>query len=327
MFFITGCNGLVGSYIARDLLQKGEKVRALKRKDCDLSLLRDIQEQIDWIEGDISDVSLLDEALKGIDYVIHSAAVISFAPKDKELMFRINVEGTANIVNASLKNSIKNFCHVSSVAALGEKKDSKNIDETSEFILANASNYGYSKYLSELEVYRGIEEGLNAFIVNPSIILGPGNWEKSSSRLFKYVWEENLFFTEGKMNFIDIRDVTSIIIQLMNLTDIKGERFILNAGSVSYKDFFNTVAYHLDVRPPKYKINTFIAEVAWRLEAIKSKITGSSPLITKETARNSRKEVLFNNLKIRETLGVGFRTIEDTINWSCQELKGKYARR
>jgi dihydroflavonol-4-reductase len=324
MIFLTGCNGLIGSFIAKKLVSENRAVKALRRPESDLSLIKDIYDKIEWVEGDLSDIQLIDNYLEGVDSVIHCAAMISFSPSRKDPMFRSNVEGTANMVNAALKNNIKRFCYISSVAALGRKKNSGLIDETSVWEeSANNTFYGYTKYLAELEVWRGIEEGLNAFILNPSIVIGPGNWNAGSSRLFKYIYDEKLFYPKGEMNFIDVRDVSSIACSLLH-SDIKGERFILNSGKISYKEAFFLMADRFKKKRPRYRANKFISELAWRLDTLRSVFTGQEALLTRETARSSGLEHTYNTEKVMKIANTKFKDIHETINWTCDELKSRY---
>jgi nucleoside-diphosphate-sugar epimerase len=246
--------------------------------------------------------------------------MISFSSSQKEKMFRSNVEGTANIVNSALKNNVKRFCYISSIAALGRKKKSDNIDETSVWEeSSNNTFYAQTKYLAELEVWRGIEEGLNAFIVNPSIVLGPGNWNTGSSRLFKYVFDEKPFYPKGEMNFIDVRDVSDIVCSLL-YTETRGERFILNAGKIPYKDAFFLIADRFKKKRPVYQATRFISEIAWRLYKIRSAFTGKEPLLTKETSRTSGQDYTYSADKIMKLQGVKFRNIGETINWVCDDM-------
>lgn len=320
MIFLTGANGLIGSFIARQLLSEGYAIRALKRKHADLSLLNDIKNKIEWIEGDICDISLLNDSLKNIECIIHSAAIVSFSPGREEEMLRINTGGTANLVNAALNNKIPRFCHISSVAALGRKKDATVIDEGSLWENSRLnSNYARSKYLAELEVWRGIEEGLNAVIVNPSIVLGPGNWNGGSTRLFKYAFGNHWFYPPGEMNYIDVRDVAQVVCTLMG-HPIHSERFILNAGNISYKKFLEQAALLFKKRPPMLKTSRFLREAGWRLEVVRSWISGEEPVITRETAAISELKVTYDNSKIRKLLTYEFIKPEDSIRWACECL-------
>jgi dihydroflavonol-4-reductase len=324
MIFLTGCNGLIGSFIARKLLSENYQVKALKRPSSDLSAVSDIYDKIEWVEGDLSDIQLIDKYLEGVDTIVHCAAMISFSSSHKQTMFRSNVEGTANMVNAALKNKIKRFCYISSIAALGRKKGTELIDETSVWEESSTNTfYAYTKYLAELEVWRGVEEGLNAFILNPSIVLGPGNWDTGSSRLFKYIYDEKLFYPKGEMNFIDVRDVSDIACSLLH-SDINGERFILNAGKISYKNVFFSIADRFKKKRPKYEANMMMSEIAWRLDKVKSFFTGKEALLTKETARSVRLNHTYSSQKIIKILGVKFRNGNETVNWACDELMSRY---
>ncbi|MFN3405572.1 MAG: NAD-dependent epimerase/dehydratase family protein [Cytophagaceae bacterium] len=323
MIFITGANGLVGSFILRKLLAEGNKIRAIKRPGANLTLINDIADQVEWVEGDILDIPLMEKSLQDISTVIHSAAIISFDPSQKDLMMKTNVEGTSVLVNASLKNNVSKFCFISSIAAIGRKKEQIEITESS--VWENSpmnSEYAKSKYLSELEVWRGFEEGLNGFIVNPSVVLGPGDWNRGSSKLFRYVWNENLFYSESEMNFIDVRDVADIVSELLK-KEIKNQRFILNAGVISYKSLFGLIATAMNKRVPPFKVNRLVAELAWRTEFLRSLISGKEPLITRETAGIARRTFRYKNDKIKNMLNYNFRELSDTISWTCGELIGR----
>lgn len=320
MIFITGCNGLVGSFVARKLIKEGYQVRALKRHNSDLTLVQDIAGQIEWVEGDILDLASLAKAIPGNTTVIHSAAIVSFNPADRAHMHKINVEGTANVVNVCLANGVNKLCHVSSVAALGRKKNDHLISEDAKWeYSAYNSYYAQTKYLAELEVWRGMAEGLSGFIINPSIILGPGNWDQGSTKLFKYVWDGHAFYTGGSVNYVDVRDVAQIIFQLIR-SEITLERFILNGGSIKIKALFEQIAARFGKKPPYVEVNSLLASVAWRLEHMRSLITGKEPLITRETAQAAQKDYIYMNEKVKQTLHYSFHPIDDTIAWTCNEL-------
>ncbi len=323
MIFITGATGLLGSFLAKEFIKTGHKVKAMKRESSSFQLLGKDAEKIIWEEGDLSDITGLEKIIEGVDTIVHSAALVSYLPQDKELLFETNARGTANLVNAALNKGISKFIHISSIAAIGRSKNESQVTEASvwEDSPMNTS-YGKSKYLAELEVWRGFEEGLNGFIVNPSIILGPGDWNSGSSQLFKYVWKNNLFYSEKEMNYIDVRDVTKIVICLLN-RNITGERFILNAGTTSYKHFFDLVAEKFGKRKPPYKVTKLIGNIAWRFEYLRYILTGSKPLITKETSGLSKSEVIYSNEKIKNLLNYSFIPFEETVSWSCEQLLQK----
>ena len=220
---ITGITGLVGSAVAKEFLSRGFQVKALVRSLLSVSYVKSISENIVCVEGDVLDVFSLEEALKDVDYVVHAAAMVSFAPKDRVEMQKVNIEGTANVVNACLVGNIKKLCFVSSVAAFGrpghaiiKKMGEIVIDENQKWEDSETnSTYAVTKYQSECEVWRGQAEGLSTVIVNPSIVLGESDWNKSSSQLFKYVFDKKPFFTPGNLNYVDVKDVANCIVTLI----------------------------------------------------------------------------------------------------------------
>ncbi len=327
---ITGATGLVGSAVARRFLTENHTVYALFRPGSDRSLLKGAEASIHWIEGDILDTSSLEKALKGIDFVIHSAAVVSFVPRDRDMMYKVNREGTANVVNACLKSDIKKFCHVSSIAALGRPDPRKVVpgvdtvlDETQRWEDSpENSEYAKSKYLAELEVWRGVAEGLNAVIVNPTLILGEGDWDKSSTQIFRYVYREKPFYTEGMANYVDVLDVAEIIFQLL-FSDISGERFLLNADSISYQNLFNTIADAMQKKRPSLRVGSGLAGVIWRIEAVRTWLMGTKPLITKETAQSAARRIKYDNRKIKNALRFNFQPLEKTVTRVSESLMSK----
>jgi dihydroflavonol-4-reductase len=324
---ITGITGLVGSFAARHFLKSGFKVVGLKRANSDLSLIQDIENQIVWFEGDVLDILVLEQAIANANYVVHAAAIVSFAPKDRDRMFKTNVEGTINVVNLCLEKNIKKLCFVSSVAALGRKipneKSSNNmikIDEKSTWEENELnSNYAKTKYLAEMEVWRGQSEGLNSVIVNPSLILGEADWNKSSTQLLKFVFDEHKFYPEGNLNYVDVEDVAECIYKLMT-SDVTDERFILSAGEITYKDFFHKVAQRFHKKAPSTLLGKSLTGIVWRLESIRSFFTGNAPLITKETALSSSHFFEYTNDKIKKTINFTFRNLDESLDRICMNL-------
>ena len=327
MILVTGGTGLVGSQILFDLVASGKKVRALRRKESKMNvvdrLFRNNQEYlkvIEWLDGDVNDSFSLEEAMNDVDIVFHAAGFISFYPSERNKMFKINIEGTANMVDMSLKKGVKRFCHISSVAALGRKAGEKVIDEKSWWKTSSQnSNYAVSKYGGEREVWRGIEEGLSAFIINPSIILGAGNWKSGSTQMFSQVWKGMPFYSDGITGFVDVRDVSKAAIQLME-KGVSNERFILNSENLSYKHVFELIAEKFGRSKAKIKVSKWMAEIGWRVEAVKSVFLQSKPMITKETARNSLMQWFYSNEKIKKEIGIEFISIDKSVKDVCDRF-------
>lgn len=246
--FITGASGFVGSYITRRLLQAGLQVIALRHSG--RGLLPESMPGLTWVQGDITDMPLMTEIVASADWVIHAASRVSFVESDRPLLFKINIEGTANLVNACLENNIQRFCFVSSVAAIGAKEGVNVVDENVQWDDSQLhSAYGLSKHLAEREVWRGIAEGLPAFVVNPSVVLGKNTPQSSLARLFRIV-DVLPFYPSGMINLVDAADVAEGILRLLQ-HNVVAERFIFNAAAISFQDFFAQVAATMNRHPPK----------------------------------------------------------------------------
>ncbi|CAN5914220.1 NAD-dependent epimerase/dehydratase family protein [soil metagenome] len=316
--FVTGGSGLIGSFLISHLLREGHRVRAVYRGQ-EPSV--PFPERVEWVKGDLLDVPFLRKALQGVQYVFHCAGLVSYAPQDEDLLMQVNVEGTANIVNSCLEAGAVKLCHVSSVAAVGRPKGIAVLNEETKWDqTGNHPAYARSKYFGELEVWRGVAEGLQAVIVNPSVVLGPADWNRSSTQLFKYVAGEKIFYPKGSANFVDVRDVVEAMVKL-TFSDIAGERFILNQGSCSYKAFFDQVAHCLQKKAPYVQAPPALTEIIWRVEHVRSWVTGKRPLITKETARLAGPGHTFRNEKLKDVIGFTFRPLEETIRWTCEKLQ------
>jgi len=313
MILVTGGTGFLGSHLIRALVAAGKPVRALYRQQPS-PRLQDISDKIEWVPGDIMDIFSLEDALVGVTQVYHCAAIVSFQAEDRDRLLKINVEGTANVVNMSLDAGVKKLLYVSSVAAIGRARENAAVNEECEWEDSkNNSRYSISKFQGEMEVWRGIAEGLDAVIVNPSIILGAGFWDDGSGALLKNAWKEFPYYTEGVNGFVDVEDVVLAMIALMD-SDINAERFILSAGNWDYQRLFTTMATALGKKPPHIAAKPWMAEVVWRLEKVKGMITGKRPLVTKETARTAQMKVYYENNKLLTALPeFQFRPLEQTI--------------
>ncbi|MCC2548256.1 NAD-dependent epimerase/dehydratase family protein [Hymenobacter sp. BT175] len=332
MIFVTGGSGLIGSFLIPALVGQGLAVRALYRKTIPPI---EAAGQVEWLEGDLRDPGLMREALQDVTHVFHCAGIVSYAPQDAELLQQVNVEGTGTLVDACLERPGIRLCHVSSVAALGggasraegEAARPVMLDENAKWDLgAEHAAYATSKYLGELEVWRGVSEGLQAVIVNPSVVLGPADWQRSSTRLFRYAYDEHTFYTPGSINFVDVRDVVAFMLHLALKTDISAERYVLSAEPVPLYQFLKEAATCFGKKPPTTVVPDWAAEIIWRLEHARSVLTGARPLITKDTARAGRNDLIYRTDKVRAATGLTFRPLAETIRWCCAGLLANESR-
>jgi len=334
MILITGSTGFLGAHLLYQLLKKGEQVRAMKRINSSFHILNnvfkfyhskieDFGNQLSWENGDVTDIFSVNDLMDGISDVYHCAAVVSFQPGDQKKMEMVNIKGTENMVNAALDKGIRKFCFVSSIAAMGRAEERQIIDEKITWKASrNNSRYAVSKYGAEREVWRGIEEGLNAVIVNPSIILGPGEINAGSTKMIKTVEKGLKFYTPGMNGFVDVRDVTNIMIKLME-SAISNERFVVSAENINYKTLFGYMAKYLEKPSPKYEAKRWMGEIVWRLEFLKSKLLGNKPLITKETARTAGNIYEYSNIKSTELLKFNYIPIEQSVKDACYFYKNE----
>ncbi len=324
MILVTGGTGLVGSHLLLELTRNHERVRAIHRLDSDMQHVLDIfalyledpkaqYGRIEWVPGDITDIESLEKALLGVNYVYHTAANVSSVSGDRTSLMHNNVGGTANLVNACLEANIRKLCYVSSTAALGSAPPGEEISEEMLWTHSkNRSMYSISKFNSEMEVWRGIAEGLNAVIVNPSIIIGPGDWKRSSSYLFSAVWKGLKFYTEGITGYVDIRDVVRAMVFLMD-SQYQGERFTISSENLTYRQVLEKIAESLGKNPPRFHASPLMISIAWRMDWLMQVLTGRPRSISRDTAKSSRFKAVFSNQKVREATGMDFIPIDRSI--------------
>jgi len=321
---VTGGTGFLGSYIIQQLVEKGYAVRALRRSNKQPAWIpvatfgNTSKGSVEWVEGDILDVVSLEEAMEGADAVIHSAALVSFAKKDRKNMYQVNVEGTANVVNIALEKNVRRLVHISSVAALGRTANGGYVNEEKKWEESKVNtHYAISKFKAELHVWRGIGEGLDAVILNPSTILGYGDWHSSSCAIFRQVHDGFDWYTPGINGFVDVEDVARASIILLE-SDITEQRFIVNGDTWPFKKLQDTIAAGFGKKGPSKRTTPFLLGVAWRVEKLKSLFTGKKPLLTKESARVAQSQTWFENDKLLKALpGFSFTPLEKTISKAC----------
>jgi len=322
--FVTGATGFIGSYIIKNLVEKGFAVRAMRRSNkLPFYISSEILNKVQWIEADVLDTVSLNDAMQDAGVVIHCAAMVSFSKKERHQMYKVNVEGTANVVNSAIENNIKRFLHVSSVAALGRTGKTETVTEQKKWE-ENKSNthYAISKHHSELQAWRGFAEGLEGVIINPSTVLGYGDWHQSSCAIFKNVYRQFPWFTKGINGFVGVEDVAEAAVQLL-FTNISQKKFIVNAGNWSFQQLFNTVADGFHKKHPYKEATKAMGEVAWRLEKLKEIFTGKKAFLTKETARLAHSKTAFDNSAFLKAIpNFQFTPLEMVIKTSCEKYMG-----
>jgi dihydroflavonol-4-reductase len=309
MILVTGGTGLLGSHLLFELVKAGKSVRAIRRRPGREAMVKkifsyysdradELYARIQWFDADL-------------------LAVVSFYPKDHRTMLKVNIEGTANLVNLSQAKGVGKFCYVSSVATLGRAENNGTSDEETFWVPSKKNSvYSQSKYGAEREVWRGMEEGLNALIVNPSVIIGPGYWDENSG-LFRLVHKGLKYYTKGVNGYVDARDVARAMHLLME-NNCFGERFIASAANLSYQEFFKLMAKHMNKPAPSVNVPPLLTGIAWRIEAVRSALTGSKPEVTREMAVTTTQVYTYANDKIRSRLGFEFRDVEDSIRETCE---------
>jgi len=323
MIVVTGGTGLVGSHLLLSLAKANNAIRALIRPGSDPKKILAVWnhytndpdslfERIDWYTVDLLNRASLAEALQGAHQVYHCAARVSFDPRRKSEIWNANVTLTRNLVNCCLELTNVKLIHVSSVAAIGRPREDGISDETCGWPVKPASIYSKTKTLAELEVWRGITEGLNAVIVNPSVILGPGDWKKGSAMIFDTIRKGLMFYPGGATGFVDVSDVAEVMVALGN-SELSGERYILNSADLSFRELFEKVAINLHRKPPSYSISPFMTSLAWIVEWMLTLVTKKEPRITRHSARSAHSVQSYSSEKICNALPYSFRNIDETI--------------
>ena len=331
MILVTGGTGLVGSHLLLHLLEKGENVRAIYRNKKNILKVKslfdyysksDLFDKIDWMEADILDIPSLEIAFKNIDFVYHCAAIISFIPKEEALLRKVNIEGTANIVNFCIDEKIKKLCYVSSIATLGDLvQNEKIITEKTEWNPEiSHSDYAISKYGGEMEVWRGQQEGLKVLIVNPGVIFGPCFWNQGSGAFFTTVKKGIPFFTCGSTAYIAVTDVVKIMSQLMN-SDYENERFIVIAENITYKDIICLISSKIGAKKPKIVAKPWMLNISWKLDWLISLFFRTRRKITKQGVLSILNSDLISNEKVKTYLNYSFEPITKYLDSIAEDFK------
>lgn len=312
---ITGITGLFGSQLAKEFSQLG-KIHGLKKEHSKLDLLKDANFEIQWHKGELSDVESLLEALQGIDLVVHSAGLVSFSSRDKEKLHQTNTVGTANLVNAMLSAGVTKLVHVSSVAAIGRSPELSVINEEFKWVESPLNtDYALSKYWAELEAWRGEQEGIDLIVVNPSVLLGKATYGKSSTAIYSYVLEGNKYFPKGDLNFIDVRDA-AVITRILVENQAWGERYILNSGSLSYREFFTEIAAVFGKKPPKIPVSNWQISLGSMIFSLLRTLGLSKSPLSKKTGMLSQQAIRFDNSKVQGLLNYRYTSLKESLEWA-----------
>jgi len=330
MILVTGGTGLIGSHLLFHLINSGKTVRSNYRSKASIEKVRKVfgyytddpsslVEKIDWVQADITELGNLDNLFIDVDYVYHCVALISFDPKDYKILERTNVEGTANVVNLSLKYGIKKLCYVSSIAAIGSNPKQTEVTEENEWNEAKATVYGITKYEAELEVWRGSQEGLDIVVVNPGVVIGPGFWKSGSGSFFTYASKGKKYYFPGGTGFVTVSDVVKAMTMLME-SNIRTEGFILVNQNMTYKEFFDKIAPKLEVSPPTKKVSKFMIECFWRWDWARSNLFGKRRKLSKAVAKGLFHKEDYSSEKIKSELDFEFEDLDKAIEFCCDRF-------
>lgn len=333
MIFVTGGTGVLGSQLLFDLSRDDTPIRALYRSEPKRKRLQEFFthfdperglerfQKIEWVQGNILDVAALEECMTGCDFVYHCAALVSFHKHDFTQLIKLNRRGTENIVNVALTTEVKKLCYVSSTAAIGGTGKEIISEKTIWKNTPTTSGYSISKYSAEKEVWRGMEEGLDAVIVNPCVILGAGNWKDSSLTLLKTLKKGMKYYPPGKNATVDARDVSRIMIKLLK-SDISHERFLCIGSNQSFKELMTEVSNQLGVSAPRKPIKRWLANLVRRTLGFLSVFTWKNPSMTKETVNSVFSERTYSNEKVIEALNEKFYSLEESVKFAIENRMG-----
>lgn len=331
MVLVTGGTGLIGSHLLLFLLQKGYKVRAVHRKSSKLEVVQKVFSyyvensaqlfaEIEWMVADINDIPALETAFEDIEKVYHAAALISFDPNDFDSLMKVNVEGTANIVNLCIATKVQKLCYVSSIAAIGPSLDGLPITEENEFTDQHADVYSRSKYGAELEVWRGSQEGLSVVMINPGVVIGPGFWEGGSGTLFTTANKGYSYYPPSGTGFVTVTDVARMMLVAME-SKVENEHFIAVSENCSYKELLIRFTKHLGVKPPTKQLQLWQLQLLRILDVFWNLLSGKGRRITKNGIESLKQRKYYSSYKAEDVLNFTFEPIEEAIAMSCRIFK------
>ncbi len=334
MILVTGGTGLVGSHLLLDLVKTENKVRAIHRKNSDLSAVEKVFtyyiptteasflfNRIEWIEASLEDIPALSIAFEGVTKVYHSAALVSFHSKDLNALRKVNIEGTANIVNLCISGKIQKLCYISSIATMdpgpGEPQVTENFTWYPE---KNHSDYAISKHGAEIEIWRATQEGIPAVILNPGVILGPGFWDKGTGQIFKKVAEGLNYHFPKTTGFVGVQDVAELAVLAMD-SPVQNEQFIVVAENLSFKNVFDAIARSFEKRPPQKELKPWMIVAGWIIQSLGYYIFGTEKQISRRDYKSLFEHTLFSNMKVKSEFGYEFTPIKAVISKTVELYK------
>lgn len=329
MNLVTGATGIIGSHVVLELLKRGQPVVACRQVTSDLTKVKKLFsfygpdsealfQNIKWVEVDIRDVYSIEDALEGITTVYHCAGLVSFNKKDRKKLMDINETGTANVVTACLTKKISCLCHISSIGAINNLDHSEALHEGVFWKTSGKeSDYAISKYNGERQVWRGIEEGLNAIIVNPGVVLSPGFWDQSSSRLFETCYRGSLFYTTGSTGYVAATDVATVMVELVSKR-LYGERYIVIENNYTFQHIFNQIHKNFGKQLPRFKASRTLMRLGRYAENFISFFRVKNPVITSALINSAFNKQTYSNQKVTKALEYPFKPVDQVIATICQ---------
>ena len=331
MILVTGGTGLVGSHLLCKLLQTNTQVKAIYRREHKLELVKKVfsyytddaeslYQKIEWVSADITDVPAMEIAFQNVDYVYHCAAFVTFEPDKYHQLRKINIEGTANVVNLCVSHKVKKLCYISSIATIGHHSNPQQLitEDTIWNKEDDNSVYAITKYGAEIEVWRGTQEGVDAVILNPGIIIGPGLWNSGgSSSLIKKIYNGMPYYTHGVTGYVDVNDVVDSMISLVE-SSIKNERFIIISENLSFKEFQDYTSSALKVKPASKEATPFLLGVGWRLDWLNRLLTGKRRRLSRQMTKSATSITRYDASKLKNALNTEFKPMQVSIKETSQ---------
>lgn len=308
---VTGGTGFIGSNLSARLLELGYIVRILRRPDSDLRVIKGLD--VEHRFGDIRDAESLQKAMDGCDTVFHTAAIVTFARKVKALQHEVNVLGTRNVVSACISSHVERLVFTSSIAALGHPSPGEIATELTAYNRGLHTGYKLSKHLAEKEVLAGVEKGLNAVIVNPSVVIGERDIRMHGGQLLREARRGLLpFYLAGGMNIAYVGDVVRGHISAA-MKGRTGERYILGGHNLTHKEIFRRVAQLVGGRPPFAKLPTPLLRFGTIVIERVCDVVGIEPLISSDMVAEAGMYNWFSSEKAKQELDYTVTSFDKTI--------------